>query len=351
MNRKTALSLIFFISVTFGQDQHRSVQNAMDEWQDYTKFQKHELLSFCDFLIKEEFHERALLSLFQYLYRYPGDSLEAAIYYYIAQSYEFSGNTDLANLYYNRVQQMTDSTDLVFEAAEYRKMFIMLEGGKNDEILDKTTFSVDPYDLTFRGYAFMNKLQWKEARQSLLAAEEKFGHPHYTKLLSPLYDAIDAATNVPLHNTWLTFFSSLIPGGGQAYLTEWETAAGLAVSTFFISTIVTSAEMHMSGNIYFENTHQHVVALSAGIITSGNDFIDQKGYTLPAQINLKKNNSKIIFPPLFIGSGLYFGSIWKTWLDVDSANQKKIEKYVGKVFKQYPIGRFMDFPEPELINQ
>ena len=87
MHIKNILLIGLLVSSLLGQDQYRSIQHAQEDWQDYTQFQKHELLSFCDFLLTEGFHERALLSLFQYLYSYPGDSLETAVYYYIAQSY------------------------------------------------------------------------------------------------------------------------------------------------------------------------------------------------------------------------------------------------------------------------
>jgi len=146
------------VSSLLGQDQYRSIQHAQEDWQDYTQFQKHELLSFCDFLLTEGFHERALLSLFQYLYSYPGDSLETAVYYYIAQSYEFSENPDLAELYYTRTQEMSNSADMVFRAAEYRKMYLLLEAREYDQILEKTELSEDPYDLTFRGYAFFTEM-------------------------------------------------------------------------------------------------------------------------------------------------------------------------------------------------
>ena len=55
---------------------YRHTDDIKKEWQDYTAFQKQELLSFCDFLSEEGFHDRALLAYFQFLYRYPGDPLE-----------------------------------------------------------------------------------------------------------------------------------------------------------------------------------------------------------------------------------------------------------------------------------
>ncbi len=351
MSKKFTLIIILLVTILFGQDQYRSVQNAQDDWQDYSTFQKHELLSFCDFLITEGFYERALLSLFQYLYRYPGDSLETAVYYYIAQSYEFSENFDLAELYYTRTQEMSDSTDMVFRAAEYRKMYLLLKAEDYDQILNKTKLSKDPYDLTFRGYAFFHKLKWIESRQAFLAAEEQFDHRYYSKRLAPIFKAIDASANVPLRNKWLSLAASLVPGGGHAYLEQWESAGGMLVSMMLISSMISNTTLTQSGKLSFDQSNQHVVPLSNGIKTENNSFTHQRGYALSGNIKLSTENAKILIPPAIVGLGFYIGSIWKTWTDVDEANRARVERFVGRVTDKIAIDRFMDFPEPELITQ
>ena len=351
MHIKNILLIGLLVSSLLGQDQYRSIQQAQDDWQDYTQFQKHELLSFCDFLLTEGFQERALLSLFQYLYRYPGDSLETAVYYYIAQSYEFSENPDLAELYYTRTQEMSNSADMVFRAAEYRKMYLLLEAGEYDQILEKTELSEDPYDLTFRGYAFFHKLKWIEARQSFLAAEEQFDHPYYSKRLAPMFKAIDASANVPLRNKWLSLAASLVPGGGHAYLEQWESAGAMLASMVLISTMLSSTTLTQSGQLAFDQSNQNVFPLSNGIKTEDDAFIQQQGYQFPKSIKLSSENVKILIPPIIVGLGLYIGGIWKTWIDVDDANHARVERFVGKVTHKITIDRFMDFPEPELITQ
>lgn len=351
MRIKNILLIGLIVSSLVSQDQYRSVQQAQDDWGDYTKFQKHELLSFCDFLINEGFHERALLSLFQYLYRYPGDSLETAVYYYIAQSYEYSENYDLAELYYTRTQEMSDSTDMVFRASEYRKMYLLLEAGEYDQIFEKTKLSEDPYYLTFRGYAYFYKLQWIEARQSFLAAEEQFDHPYYSKRLAAMFKAIDASANVPLRNKWLSLAASFVPGGGHAYLEQWESAGGMLVSMMLISSMISNATLTQSGKLSFDQSKQSVVPLSSGIKTENDVFTTQRGYNYPGSIKLSTKNAKILIPPAMIGVGLYIGGIWKTWIDVDEANRARVERFVGNVTYKIAIDIFLDYPEPELINQ
>ena len=75
---RVIIAFLFFICITHGQN-YRTVDEIRGNWQDHTAFQKHELLSFCDFLIDGGHYERALLSLFQYLYKFPGDSLEVPV--------------------------------------------------------------------------------------------------------------------------------------------------------------------------------------------------------------------------------------------------------------------------------
>jgi len=230
-------------------------------------------------------------------------------------------------------------------------MYLLLEEREYDQILEKTELSEDPYDLTFRGYAFFNKLKWIEARQSFLAAEEQFDHPYYSKRLAPMFKAIDASANVPLRNKWLSLVASLVPGGGHAYLEQWESAGAMLASMVLISSMLSSATLTQSGYLAFDQSNQNVVPLSNGIKTEDDTFTQQQGYQFPKSIKLSSENVKILIPPIVVGLGLYIGSIWKTWIDVDQANRARVERFVGKVTNKIAIDRFMDFPEPELITQ
>ena len=120
---RVIIAFLFFVCITHGQN-YRTVDEIRGNWQDHTAFQKHELLSFCDFLIDGGHYERALLSLFQYLYKYPGDSLEVPVLYHIARSYDLSGNPILANRYYDQVINLADENFRVSQAANYRKLII-----------------------------------------------------------------------------------------------------------------------------------------------------------------------------------------------------------------------------------
>ena len=84
---KILLLIIFFSSIN-AQEKYLSPDDVKDEWQNYTKFQREELVNFATFLYNEGFYERALLSYFQYLYKYPNDKLQMATYFQIGKCYE-----------------------------------------------------------------------------------------------------------------------------------------------------------------------------------------------------------------------------------------------------------------------
>ena len=90
-------------SLNSAQEQYISPEDVKVEWKNHTSFQRQELVNFATFLYNEGFYERALLSYFQYLYRYPKDKLEMAAYFQIGKCYENMRNWDLAKNYYNRI--------------------------------------------------------------------------------------------------------------------------------------------------------------------------------------------------------------------------------------------------------
>ena len=73
--------IIIFLSLGFlsAQQRYLSPDDVKVEWQNYTSFQRQELVNFATFLYDEEFYERALLVYFQFLYKYPGDVLELSL--------------------------------------------------------------------------------------------------------------------------------------------------------------------------------------------------------------------------------------------------------------------------------
>ena len=68
---KYLLYMHIAFSVIICQENYRSIEQIESEWGDYTKFQRDEMISFCDFLFNEGYYERCLISSFQFLYRLP----------------------------------------------------------------------------------------------------------------------------------------------------------------------------------------------------------------------------------------------------------------------------------------
>jgi len=127
------LFTLILIGLLFGelnaQRAYRSVDDIQGEWTEYTSYQKEEIISFCDFLFKEGYYERCLLTSFQLLYKFQNDPITPVVNYYIARCYEEMKNYDLASRYYQQVMDVEDTTSITFIASNYRNMYVtLLEG-------------------------------------------------------------------------------------------------------------------------------------------------------------------------------------------------------------------------------
>jgi hypothetical protein len=348
---RIVIVLLFSICITYSQN-YRSVDEIKDDWLEHTKFQKQELLSFCDFLIDGEHYERALLGLFQYLYKFPSDSLEVPILYHIARSYDLSGNPILANRYYDEVINLTDENNRVYRAAYYRKLLIKYYQEDHDIILQETENKTDPYLITMRGYIFLNDLQWVEARQAFLSADERFSHRHYSSLIASIMQTIDNAAEVPMKNKWQTLAASIFPGGGRAYLQEWGNAGGALASFFLVASLASSkTDLNQSGDLSFTDNRNELIPQGAGYQLDADQLPNNpSSYGLPENVRLSSKNKYLIYTPIALSLSIYLGTILKTYQDVDNANQLLFRNHIRTAMIETPIDSFMDFMEPNLIE-
>lgn len=339
---RVIITFLFFVCVVCGQN-FRTVDEIKDDWQDHTTFQKHELLSFCEFLFDGGHYERALLSLFQYLYKFPGDSLEVPVLYHIARSYDLSGNPILANRYYDQVINLADENFRVSQAANYRKLIIKYYQEDYKSVLEKTDNATDPYLITLRGYIFLQELDWISARQAFLSADERFKHRYYSGLIAPIMQSIDNAAEVPMKNKWQTLAASLVPGGGRAYLREWGNAGG-ALASFFLVASLASSNTALT-------TSSPVRNLS--LVDNRNAWIPPKSpssFGLPTEVTLSNTNNNLIYTPAILAASIYLGTILKTYQDVDNANQRLFRNHIDITIAKTPLESFMDFAEPNLVE-
>ncbi len=339
---RVIIIFLFFVCIICGQN-FRSVDDIKDDWKNYTTFQKHELLSFCDFLIDEGHYERSLLSLFQYLYKFPGDSLELPVLYHIARSYDLSSNPVLANRYYDQVINLSEENFRVSKAAKYRKLIIKYYQEDYDSVLEETDNSTDPYMITLRGYVFLQQLDWISARQAFLSADERFKHRHYSRLIASIMQSIDNAAEVPIKNKWQTLVASLVPGGGRAYLREWGNAGGAIASFFLVASLASSnTGLMQSGNLSLVDNRNE-------LIPQGLDYkLDDN--SLPTEVTLSNTNNNLIYTPAILALSIYLGTIMKTYDGVDNANQRLFRNHINTTIAKTPLDSFMDFSEPNLIE-
>jgi len=348
---RVIIIFLFFVCIIYGQN-FRSVDDIKDDWKNYTTFQKHELLSFCDFLIDGGHYERSLLSLFQYLYKFPGDSLELPVLYHIARSYDLSSNPVLANRYYDQVIDLSEENFRVSKAAKYRKLIIKYYQEDYDSVLEETDNSTDPYMITLRGYVFLQQLDWISARQAFLSADERFKHRHYSRLIASIMQSIDNAAEVPIKNKWQTLVASLVPGGGRAYLREWGNAGGAIASFFLVASLASSnTGLMQSGNLSLVDNRNELIPQGLDYKLDDNNLPKSLlSFRLPTEVALSNTNNNLIYTPAILAVSIYLGTIMKTYDGVDNANQRLFRNHINTTIAKTPLESFMDFSEPDLVE-
>ena len=350
-NLRRQIIFAFLFSIVLSQnDIYRSVDEVQDEWTGYTSFQKEEMVSFCDFLFNEGYYERCLLSSFQLLYKFPNDPFIPTVNYYIARCYEEMENFELAQRYYQKIIEDNDETSVVFKAAKYRNQYTNPLSGNTNDLLPSTQDTKDPYFLTFRGYAYMEKMNWEAARTSFISAQNNFDHPHYNELMTPLYQTIENVSEVSKYNKYIVFLSSAIfPGGGQFLLEEWSNGQGILTSVSLMAIISNWAKVEelVGKNRIIENESSSI-PLYKDMET--NHQLKKKD-KIPAKLSLSYSSVKYLIPPIAIGAGVFIISSLKSFKDTNDKNKKLIEYYVSEKVSDISPSRFLDFPNPTLVLQ
>ena len=334
--------------MSFSQQTYRSADQVELEWEGYTKFQRDEMVSFCDFLFNEGYYERCLISSFQFLYRLPDDPAKPALLHLIARSYEEMGNYSLARRYYNRVMDIELPNSIAYKSAKYREIYCYLVEGDIASVKLKTESSKDPYFLTLRGYGFLRSLEWEKARTVFISAEEKFNDKHYSKLMISLYQTIENVSKVRRHNKFKVALSGLfLPGGGQLALKDKKNAQGILISALLFSSVYNSGRSgSISGIVRFSRPSSTVLPIHEGVDESFN----LAGGALSKPISTKSELVKYTLPPIIFGSALYVSSFIKSFSDTKEKNKNLIQYYADDKIALIPPLLFMDFEEPSVIN-
>ena len=347
---KTVSAAVTICCFCLSQQRYFSPEDVKAEWKDYTSFQRSELVNFATFLYNEGFYERALISYFQYLYRYPKDELEMATYFQIAKCYENMENSDLATSYYQRIIDESPKGSNANNAAKYQLHYLSLLSGDMKSVIDNTSGTTDPYEMIFRAYAHFESLEWDNARKAFKAAEARFDHSHYTKQIRPWYNAISIAENAPLKEKTPALLSSLAPGGGFIYLNQTENAVGAMGASFLIyAAMISSSTVTQKGGLTLVGNRQQLVPMADEITSINNTFQSSSGYAIPSSLSLESKRNIVWVPPALLAVGLYVGSMWKSVNDIDESNRKLVKRYAGRVTKKLPIQNFMDYETPDFV--
>jgi hypothetical protein len=163
---------------------------------------------------------------------------------------------------------------------------------------------------------------------------------------------IDNAAEVPMKNKWQTLAASIIPGGGRAYLQEWGNAGGALASFFLVASLASSnTDLNQSGDLSLTDNRNELIPQGAGYQLDLNKLPNNPStYGLPDNIKLSSKNKYLIYAPIALSLSIYLGTILKTYQDVDNANQLLFRNHIRTAIEKTPIDSFMDFMEPNLVE-
>jgi len=342
--------ILFLLGQSLAQkDVYRNVEAIEKEWKGYTSYQKEEALSFCDFLFREGYYDRCLINAFQALYKFSDDDIVSILNYYIGRCYEEMMNYKLANIYYQKVIKKDPKDSQSYKAAFYRSVYVKLMMDDVDEVLKITDSSrADPYLLTFRGYSYLKKKKWEEARTSFISAQSNFSHPHYDKLITPLFQTIEEVHTIPKHNRYLIFImGTIFPGAGQFMLGNKTQGQGILSSVglmMLISSWTTVKSLVGSSRAVDD------ISLSVPMFKNytANNGLSKKDM-IPDKIYTSSSSAKYLIPPILIGSSIFIASAYKSFEDTKQRNEELINIYIKKRIEKNSPSGFLDFSEPQLI--
>ena len=75
-----------------------------------------------------------------------------------------------------------------------------------------------------------------------------------------------------------------------------------------------------------------------------------KPFGLPTEVTLSNTNNNLIYTPTILAASIYLGTILKTYQDVDNANQRLFRNHIDITIAKTPLESFMDFSEPNLVE-
>jgi len=76
----------------------------------------------------------------------------------------------------------------------------------------------------------------------------------------------------------------------------------------------------------------------------------QLSFGLPTEVTLSNTNNNLIYTPAILAASIYLGTILKTYQDVDNANQRLFRNHIDITIAKTPLESFMDFSEPNLVE-
>ncbi len=294
-----------FFNICLSQSLNESVEDLENKWENYTTYQKEELLSFIDFLFEKKYYDKCITAGFRYNFLYPQDSLIPEVYFFIARSYEEVSEYKKALEFYKKSQNLVKINSSLFKSNQYRITYVYLMLGNFNEVNKISETSKDPYLITFNGFAKFNDLDFIGSKNEFNKARKLFKSKSNRRNLSILMRACENAKKLPNLNPLRAALYGIIPGGGRFYLQQYRQAIATFSSVLFLS------------------------------------------------INLNRNYNETIISKWVPRLGflvVYGGSIYGSYKGIEEANEGRERRYVNRVQRKYNSKLFLNFPEIKFIS-
>ena len=105
------------------------------------------------------------------------------------------------------------------------------------------------------------------------------------------------------------------------------------------------------GKISLTNSYQQLIPLSNDLVHNQYSFKVSNEYDIPDKVLLKEKINGAAIPPIFVAGLLYFGSMWKTVIDIDDSNKKLFKRFSNRVVSKFPVENFMDYQTLDFIQK
>lgn len=145
--------------------------------------------------------------------------------------------------------------------------------------------------------------------------------------------------------------ASILPGGGQAYLKNWNASAGILLTSGLFAVLIPSMITSSSESVLFDDQTSLLIPQTKGIAGSSGNNYRGKNSKLPQTVKLQGTSRGLILPAVAISTSVYVASVVRVRGVMEQMHREHVAAYVDEEVRRFPVDRFMDYEEPQLVEK